>query len=214
MTKLYLLRHGQVTGAAALYGHTDVTVADEVNQQIQRGVNISTINFDHVCSSPLQRCLSLAKRLTVPGSEQSARPLEIVDGFKEMNFGRYDGIAFDQLHQDKHSWQQLEHFWQNPIKNSLPEAELLAEFSKRVVSAWQGLLAEITVNPNNRNTLIICHGGVIRMILAHILAIDISNAHWYSQLSIDYGSLTTLTLTKDNALRVNCIAQPLVVGVS
>jgi alpha-ribazole phosphatase len=205
MSKLYLLRHGQVSGEAALYGHTDVAVADEVNQHIQKGLNTLAINFDHVFSSPLQRCLSLAKSLAM----QNQGSLAVVDGFKEINFGYYDGVAFDQLHLDRSSWQQLEKFWQNPMKNSLPEAELLAEFSERVVSAWQNLLAELTLQPSNKNILIVCHGGVIRMILAHILAADIANANWYSQLSIDYGSLTTLTLAQDNVLKVNCIAQPI-----
>ena len=36
---------------------------------------------------------------------------------KEMNFGRFDGTPFDDVHQDKDIWSQLEKFWQNPVQH-------------------------------------------------------------------------------------------------
>lgn len=206
MANIYLLRHGKVSGEAALYGHTDVDVSRKNNQEIITQLNdelrVQNISFDRVVSSPLKRCQNLANKI----AEMQKSNLTLNASFKEMNFGIYDGVPFDDLHRDKGIWSQLEKFWENPVQHTLPKAELLTGFSYRVISAWNEILLSMR---EKENILIVCHGGVIRMILAHVLNIDFRNPHWYTQLSIANGSLTCVEINNDNC-RIKQIAKPLI----
>ncbi len=203
MAKIYLLRHGEVSGPAALYGDTDVGVAPLVNAAIADQLSELALNIHHIISSPLERCLSLAK--LVQADYQSSLRIEL--GLKEMNFGRYDGVAYDQLYQEADKWRPLELFWQNPVQHPLPQAELLTGFSFRVLKAWHQVLTLATADSDN-NYLVVCHGGVIRMILAQLLNVDYRNPDWYTQLTIANASLTEIDYQQAKC-RVLNIAKPL-----
>lgn len=230
MANIYLLRHGKVDGDAALYGHTDVSVADNVNHHIVQQLMAQELNISHVFTSPLQRCAKLAEQL----AGHYALPVVAMDDLKEMHFGQYDGIAFDEVYQNNQQWQTLERFWQNPVQHPLPNAELLTGFSYRVLRAWQAISEQfcaldsttltdvqqtnheanqqISQSTNDQrednNILLVCHGGVIRMILAHLLQVDFRNPNWYTQLSIANGSLTSIRV-ENGKLQVTGIANSL-----
>ena len=122
-------------------------------------------------------------------------------------------------------WSLLENFFQAPANITLPEGELLADFQQRVIPAWQQLIGQqiteqqVTIateqnnapkalqealkaksksepKPKARRVLVIAHGGVIRMILAHILQLDWQQASWYQNLQISYGSLTRVRVSQ------------------
>lgn len=205
VANIYLIRHGKVSGEAALYGHTDVNVASSIDQEIVKAFSQLSIPIDCIFTSPLQRCSHLAQQFAASFDV----PLTSIEGLKEMNFGLYDGIAFDQLHQDSAIWQQLEMFWQNPVQHPLPKSELLTGFAFRVQKAWKEIVELCSDNDRQKNILVICHGGVIRMILAYLLNIDFRNAQWYTQLSIANGSLTSIEIKREQC-RVNSIAKPLI----
>jgi alpha-ribazole phosphatase len=204
VANIYLLRHGKVSGEAALYGHTDVDVAPDVNALIVKQLVAMNLEVNSVITSPLKRCFNLAELL----SHESKSSITSLEPLKEINFGLYDGVPFDELHQDKNIWQSLERFWQNPVQHPLPKAELLTGFSFRVINAWQMIIDKVMLEPLNQNIIVVCHGGVIRMILAHLLNIDFRNPLWYTNLSIANGSLTSIEI-KNKQTRVKQIAKPL-----
>ncbi|RZA04637.1 MAG: histidine phosphatase family protein, partial [Moraxellaceae bacterium] len=94
-------------------------------------------------------------------------------------------------------------FWQSPEKIQPPNGEHLGLFAKRVISAWEYL----TKNPSDEHHLIVCHGGTIRIIIAHILRIDWRNAALFTQLHINYNSITRIELTEagKTAAIIKCI---------
>jgi len=204
MANIYLLRHGKVNGEAALYGHTDVSVSVEVNNKIVEQLKKQSLDIDMIFSSPLKRCLELAHAYS------DSTTVNVLADLKEMNFGRYDGIAFDDLYQDKVIWQQLELFWLNPVQHPLPEAELLTGFSYRILRAWQVVISSLKDHIVQKNILIVCHGGVIRMLLAHLLNVDFRNPNWYTQLTIANASLTSIEY-HNGSFSVHSIAKPLIV---
>lgn len=204
MANIYLLRHGKVSGEAALYGHTDVEVETTIDDEIIQQLTALNVEIDAIITSPLKRCINLAKEL----SKKAQVTVTSIAQLKEMNFGLYDGVPFDQLHQDANTWQLFEKFWQNPVQHPLPNAELLTGFSYRVNNAWQEIVNNIQLAQSNQNIVVVCHGGVIRMILAHLLNIDFRNPRWYTNLSIANGSLTTIEVGKKQ-VRVKQIAKPL-----
>lgn len=188
---IYLLRHGKVAGEAALYGATDVEVLAETNQTIAHALIDRELSFDTIYSSPLQRCKTLAQLILSNNTNTNLDEVTIVEGFKEMTFGVFDGVAFDDIYQNETQWQLLESFWQAPSLHALPNAERIADFFQRVSKCWHKCLDDIITQ---ESTLIVCHGGVIRMILASILKQNINQSGWYQRYDIPYGSLTHLTL--------------------
>ena len=197
-TQINLLRHGEIDGPAALYGRTDVRLSEHGRQQMQRqSRNLPYI--DNIISSPLRRCSDFAAEL----AQSHELNVQIKPAFQECDFGEWDGIQFNE--QSQH-WPLMTSFWQNPDQHTPPQGESLKEFHTRVINGWEALLQ----HDKNQRSLVICHGGVIRQILAHVLPVDWQDAKWYSQLQIGYGSLTRITLpAHDGAVaRVDFIGLP------
>ncbi|MGR5502464.1 histidine phosphatase family protein [Vibrio sp. DNB22_10_4] len=196
---VFLLRHAKVDGAAALYGHTDVGVKAEQNNQALQALLSESLNVSRVISSPLSRCMNLAK----PFSEQSGIELSIEPAFAEMDFGDYDGVPFDRM--SKEEWQTLEPFWSTPATCQLPNAETLEDFHLRVSKAWQQLAQ------TKQQTLLVCHGGVIRQILADVLGLDWRNPKLYAALAIGNATVTQLQFDSryPSMINVKVIGQPI-----
>ena len=181
----YLLRHGKVEGEAALNGHTDRKVDPALQLKISQAIGDLNIPFDHIISSSLSRCADLTKLLA---QNHPTTKVTIGNQLKEISFGALDGKAFTTI---KEQWPLLDAFWQNPTENTLPQAESLHSFQQRITSAWSDI-----IKTENNNTLIICHGGVIRMILADVLQLDWKNPAWHSNLAISNASITHIQVSK------------------
>jgi alpha-ribazole phosphatase len=179
-----LLRHGKVAGEPALYGRTDVELSPFGQQQMLSQLG-QLGSVEHIISSPLQRCYNGAQ--AIAHNLKSQVTLTKLTPLQECDFGAWDGIPFAQLTQQ---WPQLDAFWQAPAINHLPGAESLADFHQRVISCWQQQILTLAKG----HTLVVCHGGVIRQIIAHLLNLDWQSAQLYQQLAIGNGSLTRITL--------------------
>ncbi len=184
-THIYLLRHGKPEGSPALYGQTDVGVSSIDTSAACDYLLNGVFDFEKVLTSPLRRCCELAELLV---NRKPSLSFQVAPAFQEMSFGMLDGVPFDDAQE---SWPQLEAFWENPSQNTLPDGELLGDFYERVASAWK-----VLTDTEDKNTLIVCHGGTIRMILAHVLQLDWRNSALFSTLSIGYHSITHIELIK------------------
>ncbi|SHO59061.1 histidine phosphatase family protein [Vibrio quintilis] len=176
---VWLLRHGKTTGPAALNGHVDAPVAESTQMRIRQALAQQGLADLQVVSSPLSRCLGLAKRLT------DEAQIVIQPDWKEMHFGDFDGVPFDQIPQNR--WIELEKFWENPEQYPLAGGETLAAFYQRVASCWGHFIGQLQTD-----TLVVTHGGVIRMILAQVLNLDWRNPALFTRLNIGNQSLTHL----------------------
>ena len=193
-----LIRHGKVNGKPALNGYTDVALSEQGYNDLKNTIEKihAALAVDNIVASPLIRCAIPAREF----SEKYQTPLQLDPQFKEMHFGTWDGIPFDDL---VNEWQHLEAFWNSPFLNHPPEGETLAAFAKRVIDAWENLMQRASGEHN----LIVCHGGVIRIILAHILQMDWRNANLFKQLHIDFSSYSRIEIADhEGALpAVKCI---------
>ncbi len=216
MLEIDLIRHVKVKGKPALYGCTDIApIASENARLLEFLIAQQQSNkaYHSIVCSPLIRCQRIAKEF----SSRSKLPLEISAGFQEMNFGRFDGVPFDALHFDDTSikaeqgdedetelrWSQLEAFFHAPAEIVLPDAETLSGFYHRVGNTWQNLIAEqvgVVAKQEGsqaaRRVLVIAHGGVIRMILSHILQLDWRQASWHQKLQIGYASMSRIVISQ------------------
>jgi alpha-ribazole phosphatase len=182
VTQFDLVRHGQVDGPPALYGRTDVALTRNGWEQMSLQTH-RLQNLDNIVSSPLRRCRDFAESL----ASDHRLTLQIETGMQECDFGEWDGIKFDEHSQQ---WPLMTLFWQDPNHNTPPQGESLDTFHNRVVTSWQTLCKQ----HKGQNNLLVCHGGVIRQILAHILPTDWRSGEWYSQLQIGHASLTRIII--------------------
>ncbi len=154
-----LLRHGAVDAEGwAFRGRTDVPLSTCGWSQM-RAAATGFDHFDQIATSPRQRCKLFAREL----SAQQGCDLLTLDDMAEMDFGNWENRAFDEI---TGSDQQLLHqFWQSPVGIQPPNGEAFDHFSQRVMDCWQAWIHSDV----GQQRLLVAHGGVIRVLLAHIL---------------------------------------------
>ena len=184
-TIITLVRHGKIAGPAALYGRTDIALSAAGHSDLTRALNNlhAQTPIGHLISSPRVRCLHVAQEF----STKHKIPLRTEDNLQEMDFGIWDGIPFDELGDE---WKNIEAFWESPHSMQPPEGESLTEFATRVITSWESFISNI--KPCHH--AIICHGGVIRILIAHILQLDWRNPTLFKQLQINYASHTQIKI--------------------
>jgi alpha-ribazole phosphatase len=171
---IYLIRHTNTAADPGLcYGHSDVGLADSFNDEAQ-DLHDKLPEFDADCkvfSSPLTRCLALAKTF----SETITTDARL----KELHFGDWEGLRFDDIDADA-----LQHWTNDFVKAAPPNGENFEDLYERADSFWQDLSAV-----KAEQVLVITHAGVIRALLARALNMPLANSF---QLRIDAGSVHKL----------------------
>ena len=194
MQQIDLVRHGPVAGPAALYGWTDVPLKHPQPECLDW---LFAQSYQQILTSPLKRCRDTAE---LQATRLQLQPVIDAD-LKEMNFGLWDGVPFDEKHP---YWPEQQHFWQQPFAVSPPGGESFAEVQQRVLRAF-----ERHSSTTSHQALWLLHGGVIRLLLAHLLGIDLRHSHWLQRLSIGYGSVSRISrYHPDSPWQVHCIAAP------
>jgi len=182
-TTFYLMRHGECEGGQILRGHTDVSLSENGRIQMFDAIEATDIHFDHIISSPLRRCCEFALRLYL----KREVPLKLEDGFKEMNFGDWDGESLESLYQT--SAEPIEAYWKNPWASTPPNGETMLDFEARIDRAWTSMLNQ----HRGQSLLLVTHAGVIRHLMARALGVS-GAAGFYTQLSLAYASIVKITV--------------------
>lgn len=179
-----LLRHGEPLGGPRYRGRRDDPLTPTGWQQMEAASG-GNPPWQHIISSPLQRCAAFATQL----SQTHSLPLHMEPHFTEIDFGDWEGMTSQQIMaQDS---QRLSAYWQNPATTTPPNGETLATFEARVISAWQHLLAQ----HRHKHLLVVTHGGVMRVIFRHLLEIP---QHALFSVDVPYACLSRLRYTSCN----------------
>lgn len=144
---IYLVRHGQTNWNAVrrLQGHTDVPLNDiGRHEAFLSGEKLVSIKIDKIISSDLLR----AKETTEIINRFLSRSITFDTRLREINFGDLQGMLSNHISDE--TWNIFNH---HPDEF---HAESLANLYKRVKSFFDEL-------DECQNTLIVTHGGVIRM---------------------------------------------------
>ena len=157
---VYLLRHGEPFGGSKYRGSL---IDDPLSERgwYQMLESTKKLNFDMVFSSPMKRCSEFADYI----SKKSKIPCSIIEDFKEIGFGDWQGKTSHQIGEEI-----VERFKNDPINNPVNNAENLYDFQSRVIKNYLEILDKL--NPQNK-LLIIAHAGVIRVIKSYILKLPI-----------------------------------------
>lgn len=173
-----LMRHGEPLGGVRFRGWVDDPLSATGWDQMRAAAG-DACHWDAVVTSPLKRCAEFAAEL----ADRHGLPLAVDDRFKEMGFGAWEGKTPAEVAQLDAV--RLENFWRDPVAYSPPEGESLTAVRDRVAEGWQELLA----NHAGRRVLLVCHGGVIRLVLARVLGIPLPNLF---RLHVPFASLSRI----------------------
>ena len=155
MTDCWLLRHGATEGPEGFRGRLDPPLSAQGWTQLREAVAAQPA-FTLILSSPQQRCARFAEWLA---AEQGAE-LALEPDLRELDFGDWEGRSAADLMQDQA--EALGLFWADPYAYTPPGGEPVARFAERVqaaVARWRPRL-------QGQRSLIVTHGGVIRLLLA------------------------------------------------
>jgi len=154
-----LIRHGEVAGRKHVArGRTDNPLSDAGWQQLQ-AVKKCIGRVNQIATSPLERCRLFA--------ESCDEPVVIIEDMQEIDFGDWEDKSADEVEDQA----LLNLFFDDPSDFQAPNGETFEVFTKRVLTAWEAWLQQET----GEKRILLAHGCVIRVILAHLLDIPSKN---------------------------------------
>ena len=133
--------------------------------------------------SPLLRTQQTAGGLLKPLGLQPV----LVPDLMEVNFGKWDGLSFDQVTRDYP--EEMQKWTENADHFAFPEGESVQTFMERI-----GRVADRLSQDPAQVVLAVTHAGVIRGLICHFLQLPFSS--FYS-FAIQYASCTTLLISGD-----------------
>lgn len=175
--EIYLIRHTKpAVEEGVCYGQSDLPVAESFQEELSTLRRKIPAEFDAVFTSPLKRCVRLAKALKAAHYAEDKRLMELNFGAWEMQ--KWDTIDPAQMHQ-----------WMDDFVNTAPPAgESFYGLKLRVVDFWE----ELTGAPKARVALV-AHAGVIRTLIAHTLELPLEKAF---NFTVDYAKVSLVTFSE------------------
>lgn len=168
-----LMRHGEPVGGPMYRGSKNDALSETGWQQMRAAVSEAD-RWDAIVTSPMLRCVEFAREL----ASRHETPLHVDEQLREISFGEWEGHTAEELMAS--DGERLSQFWANPVAHTSPGGEPVRDFSSRVIGSWRHWQQELA----GQKVLIVCHGGVIRMIVSHVLNVPLE--HFFSGLTIPY----------------------------
>ena len=162
MTRFWLIRHGEPSEEARqhCYGSLDVGLSGTGRTQMLRVAEyLKSEPVTAICTSPRSRAVESARVL---GAAASC-PIEVIEGFREIDFGDFEGLAYDEI---AARYPELYRQWMDtPTEIQFPNGESFSTMRVRVLSTFD----KIERQRKGQTVAIISHGGVNRILLAWAL---------------------------------------------
>ncbi|MDD5130498.1 MAG: histidine phosphatase family protein [Candidatus Omnitrophica bacterium] len=160
VTKLILIRHGitEWNKQGRYCGCQDVRLSQAGKLQvIKLRKMIKSISFDKVYCSDRKRALETRYILFGNGGFTK------VKGLREINFGVFEGLKHSEIMK---KYPEVYKKWlRDPYKGRVPQAEPMQIFKKRV----KRVIKKILCFNRGKTVAVVCHGGVIGMLVSSIL---------------------------------------------
>lgn len=146
-----LIRHTRpAVSDGVCYGRTDLDVADSFRDEV-RQVLAGIQPFDVLVTSPLRRCRRLAEAI---GADSGVLP-EVDERIQEMDFGRWEGLAWSDVPVD-----ELDEWAENFLHARPHGGESVAMLRRRALEALLDFRA------SGRKHIVVTHAGVIKVAMA------------------------------------------------
>jgi len=148
--KLYVARHGQTQWNAEnrVCGSTNLPLTDLGKDQAKLlAEKVKEYNIDVIIASPMMRAMQTAGAVSIA----TGIPVIMDDRLREHDYGSFEGA-------DRNSDEYWAQKYQFAAK--FPKGESVLQLAQRVYN----LLDDVKKTYPDKNVLLVCHGGVSRMI--------------------------------------------------
>ncbi|HYE32803.1 MAG TPA: histidine phosphatase family protein [Methylomirabilota bacterium] len=192
--RLFLIRHGEVEPKyhKVFGGRIDMELSPLGHEQVRALAQYcNRFTLDKVYASPMRR----VKQTMAPLLEITGHEPVILPGLREVDFGVWTGLSWDAV-TEKYNCSAFE--WLDKLEaGEIAEAESTRDFRARVDEALRTILGA----PNQQNVAVVCHGGVIRMLLSILLGLPLQRMAGFD---IEYASITSV-LYRPNKVEVQLL---------
>jgi broad specificity phosphatase PhoE len=179
-TRLYLIRHGEVEERyqRVFGGRIDMELSPLGQKQARALASyLRRVPFDFIYASPMRRVQQTLQELL---HDQNRAPV-ILSELREVDFGTWTGLGWEEI-QARFGISAFD--WLDQLEQGLiSEAEPMGGFQQRIALALDRILGE----GSGTTAAVVCHGGVIRMILALMLKLPLKKMAGFD---FEYASLT------------------------
>jgi len=165
--KLFLIRHGQTlwNKDGRYQGDKDIGLTRVGFKQARLAAKyLSKVDFSNIYSSLLRRAIDTANIIN------KTKNLKIIarENLKEINFGKWEGMKFDQINRMFHD--DYQNWLADPYNNCPTGGESFRQVKERAAAEIDNIVNE---NEDGSSVAVVTHGGVILSLLVHWLQIPI-----------------------------------------
>ena len=180
--EIFLVRHtAPAVEKGICYGQSDLDVTETFLSEAATIQQHLPETIAAVYSSPLKRCSKLAAHL-FPGHH-----LQLHEQLMEINCGSWEMKRWDDIpREETAAWMD------NLIHERIPGGESYVDLFERVSRVFD------LIHQQQKPSVIVAHGGVIRSILSYITGTPLADS--FKQFSLHYGCVVKLT-AKENGLQ-------------
>jgi alpha-ribazole phosphatase len=180
--RILLFRHGETANSkeVCFNGHYDVGLSERGQKQFQHWADIlKQQSFKAVYSSDLQRTRNSAQLI---GQKHGLQPVACPE-LRELSFGTWEGMSISEV---EHNFPgQMKKRMESVATFQADGGETYSQLQARVIPKFE----EIVALHLNEQIAMVCHGGVNRVILGHLLGIPIDRIFRINQ---DYAALNVI----------------------
>ena len=187
LATIYLIRHGEseFNREGRVQGQADSPLSELGVRQARRlQERFATKPLTAVYSSPLQRCRAMAEYLV----EQRDIPIVYVKELMEQAFGEWEPLFWEEANR---LFPEERRRVQTDAYAAPPGGESAVEVWDRVQVAWQTILS-----PTHGDVAVVCHGGVIKMLLGSLLGLPREGPLSRYAFSLGSAGVSTLKVTE------------------
>ena len=183
-TCLWLIRHAEVEVRyhSIFGGRIDMNLSPRGSEQaVALAKYLKNQSFGAVYASPMKRVQQTLRPVLDNGLPEP----KILPGLREVDFGDWTGLSWDEV---KDRFGVPASAWLDQLEcGGIPSAEAAGTLRARV----KGCLEQIVAEHPGQDVAVFCHGGVIRVVLAMLLALPLPKL---AAVEIDYASITKIGL--------------------
>lgn len=176
MARLILIRHGQTewNRLGRYQGQSDIELNETgLKQAQQASERLAAEKIDTIYCSDLKRARKTAE--IIASKHNVVDAIQVSPLLREMNFGDYEGLTFDQMDPKFQLIFSADPSWRSSGPNvRAPNGESIADLSARV----EQFIQQIVEHRSQEDTILIAaHGGPLQVMICHFL--DIGFEHWW-----------------------------------
>ncbi len=197
--RLILVRHAETAIRGRYCGHLDPELNQQGREQLAAiAIRLTAFSGARILSSDLRRAQQTAAAI----AEHLGTPFELWPALREMWFGRWEGLTWDEVEQqfpaDARAWLE------ESATTAPTGGESAAAFHRRVGAALDEIRRSAT-----KDTILVTHAGVIRSVL--VQAGGVGDEEAWSQTA-EYGAVIPMLLPHETAPQLSFRKRARVVG--